>query len=417
MSAPISVEQYRELILDGVEPLAPRQLPLAECLGLTTTAAVSARVAVPVFTNSAMDGFAVHAHDLVWASREAPVRLHVTGEVPAGSMSDEPVSPGQAVRIMTGAPLPTGADAVVPVELTDQPPGAAPLPAQVLVHELVAEGANIRWAGEDLREGDPVIPAGTRLDATCLAAAAATGHATVCVHPRPRVAIISTGSELVAPGQPLGRGQIHDSNSMLLHGLVAEAGAEVVSVHRCSDEAAALDEAIAGAVRDADLVVTTGGVSAGTHDVVKTSSTSAQLHFAKVTMQPGKPQGFGHLISPDGRRVPLLALPGNPVSVFVSWHCYAVPMLAQLGGRDPEAAVRTTMQTAGRDWSSPEGRRQYIPVTRLDDQTVVPTHKLGSGSHLIGSLHLADGLAIIPAATTRVNAGDPVEVLWTRSDR
>lgn len=415
MSEPVSVEQYRELVLAGVDPLPVRMLPLAECLGLTTADAVTARVAVPTFTNSAMDGFAVLARDVASASRAQPVRLTVLGEVPAGLASDQEVGEGQAMRIMTGAPLPGGADAVVQVELTDQPPGAAPLPAEVLVYQPVAERTNIRTAGEDLHEGDLVLAAGTSLEATSVAAAAATGHGRLAVHQRPRVAIIATGAELVAAGEPLGHGQIHDSNSVLLQGLVVQAGAEPISVTRCPDDAASFDAAVAASVQIADLMVTSGGVSAGTHDVVKNSAVAADLHFATVAMQPGKPQGYGLLTSQDGRLVPLLALPGNPVSVFVSWHCFGLPVLARLGGRDPEATQRTMTMTAGQDWSSPAGRRQLIPVARVDGQTVVPAHKLGSGSHLIASLHLADGLAIIPAEVTEVWAGDKVEVLWTRS--
>lgn len=414
MTKPISVEQYRDQLLRAVVPLPEVQLPLAHCLGLVTAASVNAHVAVPVFTNSAMDGFAVHAADVASATPATPVTLAVTGEVPAGSISDDWVGDGQAVRIMTGAPLPAGADAVVPVEQTDQPAGEVPLPAEVRIVGSVAEGAHIRLAGEDLSEGDAALAAGTLLDATCLAAAAATGHGTLSVHPRPRVAIIATGAELVAPGQPLDRGQIHDSNSLLLQGLATEANANPVSVTRCSDDAAAFDDALAEAVRMADLVITTGGVSAGTHDVVKNSANAGDLHFQKVQMQPGKPQGHGVLTGPDGRQVPLLALPGNPVSVFVSWHCFVVPLLARLAGRDERQAQATTEAVAGHDWPSPAGRRQFIPVRRQPDGTVVPPHLLGSGSHLIASLHLADALAIIDADLTQVSAGDTVVLLETR---
>ncbi len=417
MSMTISVEQYRELVLAGVEPLPGVQLPLEDCLGLTTAASVSAHVAVPVFTNSAMDGFAVHGVDVASATPDSPVELTVIGEVPAGTVGDAWVSDGQAMRVMTGAPLPAGADAVVMVERTDQLPGAVPLPATVLVYGSVRPGANVRLAGEDLGEGDPVLASGTILDATCLAAAAATGHGSLWVHPRPRVAIIATGAELVAAGQPLDRGQIHDSNSVLLRGLAIEAGAQVVSVTRCPDDSAALDAAVAQALAVADLVLTSGGVSVGTHDVVKNSATAARLGFHTVAMQPGKPQGYGHLTSPDGRNVPLLAFPGNPVSVFVSWHCFGVPMLALLSGRDVEASLRTSPARAGRDWSSPDGRRQYLPVATLDDGSVVPAHQLGSGSHLIASLHHADGLAIIPENVNQVVTGDVLAVLNTRSPR
>ncbi|MGI5951420.1 MAG: gephyrin-like molybdotransferase Glp [Brooklawnia sp.] len=417
MTMPISVEQYRQLLLDGVERLPATQLPLTDCLGLVTASSVLAQVATPVFTNSAMDGFAVHAADLKEASRANPVRLTVAADVPAGSVSEEWVESGAAVRIMTGAPVPPGADAVVQVEHTDQPTGAAPLPAEVLIFHPVAEGANIRLAGEDIAEGDRVLPADTRLDAAGLAAAAATGHGQLSVYRQPRVAIIATGAELVPPGQPLDHGQIPDSNSMLLRGLATQAGARVVLATRCSDESSAFDQVVESALRIADLVVTTGGVSAGTHDVVKNAARSFDLHFETVAMQPGKPQGYGHLTSPDGRPVALLALPGNPVSVFVSWYNFALPVLAKLAGCDPDELVRTYTVTAGTEWSTPKARRQYIPVAHLDDDRVVPVHRLGSGSHLIASLHLADALAIVPAEVPAVSQGDPVEIMIIRPRR
>lgn len=417
MSTPISVEAYRELVLDELQPLPAVQLPVAQCLSTVTASSVSATIAVPVFTNSAMDGFAVHAADLVGATREQPARLTVTGEVPAGAFSEQWVGDGQAVRIMTGAPLPAGADAVVQVELTDQPIGEAPLPAQVEVYSSVPAGANIRVAGEDLSAGDQVLPAGTLLEAAGLAAAAATGHGQLLVHRRPRVAIIATGAELVAPGEPLDRGQIHDSNSILLRGLAVQAGAEVVLATRCSDDAADFDQTLGQALELADVVVTSGGVSAGTHDVVKNSSYADQLRFKTVAMQPGKPQGHAHLTSPAGHRVTLLALPGNPVSVFVSWYNFVAPVLARLSGRDSAAVTRTRDAVAGADWRTPKARRQYIAVAQDETGRVVPVHRLGSGSHLIASLHLADALAVVPAEIDEVRAGDQVAVMSIRSFR
>lgn len=411
MSTPISVESYRQLVLDPVEPLPAVQQPLADCLGLVTASSVNAHVAVPVFTNSAMDGFAVHADDLVGATRENPTRLTVTGEVPAGAFSDEWVGNGQAVRIMTGAPLPAGADAVVPVEQTDQPIGEAPLPTEVEVYASVPDGANIRLAGEDIQAGAEVLPRTTLLDAASLAAAAATGHGQLSVHQRPRVAIIATGAELVAAGEPLDHGQIHDSNSVLLRGLAAQAGAEVVLATSCSDDAAAFDAIVDQALELADLVVTSGGVSAGTHDVVKNSSRSTELRFKTVAMQPGKPQGHAHLTSADIRSVVLIALPGNPVSVFVSWYNFVLPVLARLAGRDPAELTRTEQAVAGTDWNSPKARRQYIPVAFDDAGRVVPVHRLGSGSHLIASLHLAAALAIVPAEVDAVSSGDAIEIM------
>lgn len=411
MTTPLSVEAYRQMVLDGVVRQPVVRLPLAECLGLVTASNVAAQIAAPVFTNSAMDGFAVQAEDVAGASQDAPVRLTVVGEVPAGAFSDQQLGPGQAIRIMTGAPLPAGADAVVQVELTDQPVGAAPLPTEVDIYSSVRSGANVRKAGEDISNGDLVLPAGTSLSAASLAAAAATGHGQLAVYRRPRVAVIATGAELVAPGQPLDRGQIPDSNSTLLRGLAEQAGAEVVLATRCADEASAFDAAIAEAAEIADLIVTSGGVSAGTHDVVKISGLASQLVFAKVAMQPGKPQGHGHLTSTDGRPVAMLTLPGNPVSVFVSWHCFATPTLAKLSGRDPQASVATSTAIAGADWTPPKGRRQYIPVAHDAEGRVIPVHRLGSGSHLIASLHLADSLAIVPAEVEAVTAGDQVEIM------
>lgn len=409
MAEPIEVEDYRERLLAGVEALPPAQVELAQCHGLVTASTVLAEVGVPPFTNSAMDGFAVHAADVAAATDAEPVTLDVLDDVPAGHTSDVWVGDGQAVRIMTGALLTAGADAVVPVELTDQPIGAAELPKQVQIKHPVPEGANIRLAGEDMAEGTQVLDAGVRLTPAALAAAAATGQGSLLVHPRPRVAIIATGAELVAPGAPLDRGQIPDSNSLMLTALAEQAGAEVVAVGRCSDDPADFDHEVKEALAVADLIVTSGGVSAGTRDVVKTSSVAAELEFAKVRMQPGKPQGFGHLTSADGRPVVLLALPGNPVSVFVSWHVFGLPVLNRLAGRAVDASRRTAV--AGAAWDSPQGRRQHIPVAFDDSGRVVPCHQLGSGSHLIASLHFADALAIVPADKDRVEVGDELELL------
>ena len=415
MAEPIEVEDYLEQLLAGLQPLAAVQLPLADCLGLVTASTVTAEVAVPPFTNSAMDGFAVHAADIAPASEASAVVLQVLDDVPAGHHSDVWVGDGQATRIMTGALLPAGADAVVQVELTDQPAGAAELPSQVQVLHPVPEGANIRLAGEDLAEGAQVLDAGVRLTPAALAATAATGHGSLLVHPRPRVAIIATGAELVEPGGALDRGQIPDSNSLMLAALAKVAGAEVVSTKRCSDEPEDFDRAVAAALEVADLIVTSGGVSAGVRDVVKTSAIASQMHFVKVRMQPGKPQGYGHLTSSDGRAVPMLSLPGNPVSVFVSWHVFGVPLLGLLAGQDALRARRTAV--AGASWTSPEGRRQHIPVAYDEAGRVVPCHQLGSGSHLIASLHLADALAIVAAEVDRVEVGDELELLPIGAER
>jgi len=410
----VSVEDYRKRLLDGLMPLPPVQLPLARCLGLVTAEAVTARVAVPPFTNSAMDGFAVRHADVATADPAAPIALGVVGDLAAGSRDDPRVGDGQAVRIMTGAPLPAGADAVVPVELTDQPLGRAGLPEIVRITGSVARAANIRLAGEDVAIGAPILPAGVRVDATAIAAAASAGHGTLLVHPAPRVAVIATGAELVEPGQPLDTGQIPDSNGPMLAGLVAEFGAVPMSLARCPDDPAALDAAVTAALDLADVVITNGGVSVGVRDVVKNSAVADALEFARVSMRPGKPQGHGRLTASDGRVVSLLALPGNPVSVFVSWFVFVVPVLAALAGLDPASVPSTGLAPVGTGWRSPRGFVQFMPVMRLPDGTVAPSHRLGAGSHLIASLHRAGALAVVPADVTEVTSGGVVDLIETR---
>ena len=399
----IDVEEHLAAILDGVEQLPARTVPIAGALGLVLAADLDARLAVPPFTNSAMDGYAVRAADVAGA----PVVLRVVGESAAGAGQVPGVGAGEAVRVMTGGRLPDGADAVVPVEATDQPRGAAPRPDLVEIREAVPPGRHLRRAGEDVAAGAPVLAAGTVLAPAGLAAAVSVGYGEVPVHPRPRVGVLATGEELVAPGDSPAPGQIPDSNSTMLAALATAWGAEVTAVARVGDDPAAFDDALTRAASTADVVLTTGGVSVGAYDVVRQSV--AGLIFAAVAMQPGKPQGRGHVTTDDGRRVPVLAFPGNPVSGFVSFLVFARPLLARLAGR-PEG-IQTTPRRAATGWSSVPGRRQYLPVVLAADGTCRPSHALGSGSHLIASLHLADGLAIVGEDVTAVAAGDTVEVM------
>lgn len=367
---------------------------------------LSARVDVPAFDNSSMDGFAVVASDL------APgAVLEVVGDIPAGASEVPDVVPGTCARIMTGAPVPPGADAVLPVEQTDQPMGDAPLPARVTVSEPVAEGSFIRRRGDSLPAGTPALEAGLRWTPAVASAAVALGHGEVPAVRRPRVAVLSTGSELVAPGEPLGFGQIPDSNSQLLAGLAAQFGAEVVYVDRVGDDVDAFRAALQHAL-EADLVISSGGVSVGAFEVVR-QVTGDDLEFTQVAMQPGKPQGSGLLEAPDGRRVVMLALPGNPVSAFVSSWLFVRPVVAVLGGWRSDLPARTV--TAAEGWACPPGRRQYIPV-RLDGSRVRPVHAKGSGSHLVTSLALADGLAVVQATTDEVRDGDEVTFFSTTAN-
>lgn len=412
----VTVEEYLSALLAQIGPLAVERVPVADALGRGLAEDLVAGLPVPPFDTSAMDGFAVRAADAV-----AGARLPVTGDVPAGPGEPVPVPPGAAVRIMTGAPLPPGADCVVPVEDTDQPAGPTAVPDTVLIVVAPRVGAHIRRRGEDVPAGALVLPAGTRLTPAALASAISVGHGELPVRRRPRVAVVSTGSELVAPGEVPGPGQIPDSNATLVAALVRAAGHEVVAVHRVPDDVAALADTLAQAAAASDLIISTGGVSAGAFDVVKETTVGAGFTYTKVAMQPGKPQGHG-FVEWSGGRTPMLALPGNPVSVFVSFHLFARPVLDALAGiAGPGRGLlgRGLLGArAGTGWSSPRGRRQYIPVRLqppggLDDPlpVAVPTHPLGSGSHLVASLHRANAIAVVGEDEVSVAAGALVPVM------
>ncbi|MCM3661916.1 molybdopterin molybdotransferase MoeA [Georgenia satyanarayanai] len=405
----ITVEEYQARVLGQVEPLAPRRVPVAEAHGLRLAQDVTAVLAVPPFDNSAMDGFAVRAADLAGAGEDRPVALPVDGDVPAGTTLPTPVGPGRAVRIMTGAPLPPGADAVVPVELSDQPPGATALPEQVLLRREPAPGAHVRRRGEDVRPGDVVVGTGTVLGATHLSAAISAGHGELLVHARPRVGVLATGDELCPPGTDPGPGRIPDSNSMLVAGLVREAGGQPVPLGPVGDDPEVLRAVVEAALPGLDALVTSGGVSVGTKDVVKAALTD-ELDFATVAMQPGKPQGFGLL---EGR-VPVFALPGNPVSVMVSFHVHVAPALRRLLGLPARVPLATARAAVG--WRCPPGRRQYLPVL-VDDgpvPSVRPASAGGSGSHLVASLAAAQALAVVAEDIDAVAPGDEVGLLrWS----
>ncbi len=435
MSAPlIPVEEHLAGVLAAVAPLAPVRRPLADAHGCVLARDLPARLAVPPFDNSAMDGFAVRAADVGDASPDRPVRLRVVADLPAGTDARPGVGPGTAARIMTGAPLPPGADAVVPVEQTDQPAGpGAPLPGVVAVLAPAPPGRYVRRRGDDIEPGDPVLRAGTALAGRHLSAAASTGHGDLLVHPRVRVGVLATGAELVPPGAAPGPGQIPDSNTALVLGLVREAGAVPVPLGTVGDEPAALRRALAEALPAVDVVVTTGGVSAGAYDVVKeVLAPLGEVAFTAVAMQPGKPQGFGVLARPDGGPgVPIFCLPGNPVSVFVSMHVLVRPALARLRGLAAVPAAPVLPAVAAVGWRSPAGRRQYLPAVldrELADPPVLdppaldppgagapvrvrPAAAGGSGSHLVASLARAEALAVVAADVEEVAPGDAVGVM------
>lgn len=396
-----SVAEHRDAILAAVGPLPQREVDIDECLGLITVADVTARVDLPGFDNSAMDGYAVRAADVAGAQEDRPVALQVVGEVPAGGdAASLAVGAGQAVRIMTGAMMPAGADAVVMVEDTD---GGLD---RVTVRRAVPAGRSIRPAGEDVRAGTVVIPAGTEVNARIIGLAAATGHARLPVHPRPVIGVVSTGDELVEPGRTLRPGQIHESNSAMLAAAARALGATVALRMWTGDDPAAFVGLIEDLAGRCDVLITSGGVSMGAYDVVKAALADRGVEFVQVAMQPGKPQGFGLI---GQRRVPLLALPGNPVSAFVSFETFVAPALMSLmGARHDRRVVHGVL---GHGLTSPEGRTQIArAVTRRVGGVWIVDPVVGQGSHFIADLVRANSLVVIPAEWTDCAPGDEVEV-------
>jgi molybdopterin molybdotransferase len=402
-----TVDEHISDILAAVSPLPGRRAPLAVAHGCVLAVDVRATVAVPGFDNSAMDGYAVRAADVAKASADAPVTLPVVGEIAAGAGTPAPLEAGNAVRIMTGAPLPSGADAVVQLEWTD---GGT---ETVEVRQAPRRGLYIRRAGEDVSPGDRVLRAGVLLGAAQIGLLAAVNVARPPVHPRPRVAVLSTGSELVEVGAPLGPGQIVDSNSHALAAAAREAGAEVQRITGVPDDpelfAARLREVLAGA----DVVITTGGISVGAHDVVKeVLAAGGEVVFEQIAMQPGKPQGFGRI---DG--VPVFTLPGNPVSALVSFELFVRPALRRLRGLTELNRPRLTV-TAAEPLTSPAGKRSYLRVrlSRSDDGGTVAWSAGGQGSHQMSAVAEADALLIVPEDVTEVAVGKPLTAVLIGSE-
>lgn len=413
MSAPsdelIEIAEHLDHVLAAVRPASAETVSLDGLAGRTLAAPVHAAVDIPVFDNSGMDGFAVLFEDVRNASPDAPRTLTVIADLPAGTELDPPLLPGQAARIMTGAPTPTDATAVVPFEDTVGGLGDSLGEITVLAAPRT-HGAHIRRRGGDAHSGDEILPSGTLLGPLQVAAIAAAGVASASVTKRPRVAVVSTGTELVTPGHPLRRGQIPESNSVLLAALVTEAGGEVMLRTTVGDDGSGPLDTIAEAEATAegvDIVIFTGGVSAGAYEVVK-NTLGAHMRFSKVRMQPGKPQGFG--VSPAGTL--LFGLPGNPVSAAVSFEVFVRPALAAMQGRSIRSRSVITIPAAD-GWRTPPGRAQFLPVTidRTDPAAWRALPATSGGSHLAGGLGRAEAYAFVPAEVSTVSAGDLVDVM------
>ena len=401
----LSVEEAREKVLSQVQALAPLQLPLIEAFGCVVAEDVVADRSLPEFASSAMDGFAVRASDVAEASPGSPVELKIVGRALIGRQPESTVGGGEAVRIATGAPVPGGADTIVPIENCEV------LGETVRFLEGPPVGKHVRPAGEDVLEGQVLVSAGKRLGPPELGLLANAGFAHPMVHPRPRVVVLSTGDELIPPTETPEYGQIRDSNAYTIFGALRETGAIPTLAGIVRDDVDQLKETVLNHVIQADAFVSSGGVSVGERDVVKAAFLRrGELEFFKVAMQPGMPQGFGHI---EGK--PYFGLPGNPVSVFVSFEMFIRPAILKMMGRTnlfrPE--VTATLTT---DVSGPRGKTQFarVNVTRtVDGWTAEPTG--GRGSNLISTVSRANGLAIVPAGVETAEAGEKVKVMLFRS--
>jgi molybdopterin molybdotransferase len=400
------IDVHRQAVLDLAQPLPETLVNIGSADTHVLAHDVLAPSALPRWDNSAMDGYAVRTADVSGASSQRPVTLRVLVDLPAGSDARPTLVPGTAARIMTGAVVPEGADAVVPVEHTD---GGREVVQIARAPEI---GAYVRRAGGDAGEGDVILLAGTVLGPAQVAAAAAAGCGTLLVHRRPRVAVLSTGSELVSPGQELRLGQIPDSNSYLLAAAVREAGCEVVRLDVVTDDVRSLRAVLTELDGTVDAIITSGGVSKGAYDVVKeVLLPEPRMEFVEVAMQPGKPQGLGRLAG----GTPVFALPGNPVSVFVSFEVFVRPALLRMRGViDLDRPEVDAVVVDG--WRNLTGRTQYMPV-RFDDKGAGSDRRVrragpgGSESHLVAALARVQGLAVVPQETVEVQPGDRLRVM------
>jgi molybdopterin molybdotransferase len=391
-----TVEEHRRVVAGLITARPPATLPLADTLGLVLADDVVAPLSLPGFDNSAMDGYAVMADDIAAATPEQPVLLPVAEDIPAGRTDPLTLKPGTAHRIMTGAPLPADATAVVPVEATD---GATDT---VSIRANAPAGQHIRRAGEDVTAGTTVLRAGQVVTPAVLGLAAALGLDELKVVPQQRVLVMSTGSELVAPGTPLRPGQIYESNAVMLAAAVRDAGAHVLAAPMTGDDVATFRDTLNRHAGDADLIITTGGVSAGAYEVVK-DSLGGEVDFVKVAMQPGMPQGAGSV-----NDTPIVTLPGNPVSALVSFEVFIrAPLRTAMGLPNPDRPRCTAVLSE--DLTSPRGKRQFRRGV-LDRDAGSVTSYGPPASHHLRWLASANCVLEIDEDVTEVAAGSPVHV-------
>ncbi len=409
----ISVEEARAYILKHFQPLEAEQVNLLDALDRVLTEDMVSDISVPPFNNSAMDGYAARAEDIRGASREKPVTLRVVGDVAAGYVAQKRVERGEAMRIMTGAPMPDGADTVVRFEETSEwiwPRGEGRKRETVEIWKTMPRGDNVRCAGEDIRAGAVVLPKGAIVRAPEIGVLATVGKKQVCVHRRPRVAILATGDELVEIDAPLAPGKIRNSNEYSNAAAVLKAGGIPLQLGIARDTVQDLTAKIrAGLDAGVDLFLTSAGVSVGDYDVVKNVlGMEGEMHFWQVRMKPGKPLAFGIL---RGKKpVPILGLPGNPVSAIVSFEVFARPAILTMFGKTKftRPSVRATLED---DAENSADRRNFIRVwvdKRAGKYHARTTGEQGSG--ILTSIARANGLLVMPEDVTFIRAGTEVEV-------
>ena len=399
---PLDVTQ-RE-ILDAVPTLDPVDVPLRAAHGLVLAAPVSTAEPVPPFANTAMDGYALRAADTVGASDDEPVRLRVVDELAAGRAPEIAVGPGEAIRIMTGAPMPEGADAIVMVEQT-RAAGAGGVPGDVDICAQAAPAQHVRAAGGDLKAGQTVFEAGTVLSAAAIGVLASVGAATVTAHPRPKVGVLSTGDELVQGG-PLAPGKIRDSNRPMLLGLAEEAGVEPIDLGIAVDDEDHIVAILEDAFARCDAVLTSGGVSVGDYDYVKAAlDRFGALEWRQVAIKPAKPLAFGVV-----KGVPVFGLPGNPVSSLVSFECFARPALLQMGGHRARFRPQV-VAAADADMARRADGKLHLDRVRVRwiGDGYVAARTGDQASNVLSATAAANGLALLPDGDG-LRAGDRIDV-------
>jgi molybdopterin molybdotransferase len=398
----ISVEEALERILGAIHPLLPTQVPLAEAAGLVLATDVVAHEDMPPFANSAMDGFALRSQESLPRQGQPP-RLRVTGSVAAGYVAEHAVEEGTAMRIMTGAPIPAGADAVIQSELTAS---AGPQSTWVDILQPVTAGNNIRPAGEDMRRGQTILRAGSEIGPWEAGVLATLGRALVPVIRRPRVAIVGTGDEVVEIDQTPGPGQIRNSNSYLLEAAAARAGAQPIRLGVARDTVESLREHL-GRALDSDLVITSGGVSVGDFDLVKDIlAEQGEIHFWRINMRPGKPVAFGHI-----GQTPLLGLPGNPVSAAVTFELFGRPVLRKMLGhtRLQRPQVKVTIEDGVAEKTM---RRHYVRAHVRWHEGRFLAHTTGNqGANILTSLIDANALIVVPEGGVVIPPGGTASAL------